>query len=200
MFKGGDDFMDNKLARKTIKEKLILSGIDEIGACGISGFSLRQVAIACNVSCATPYNYFKNKDGFILEIIRYIRDQWQLMKAEIAKLYGDDEKQMLVELCVYYVRFLIANPNYRSIIMLDNLEIDAEQKAEVESARSFIELELEHYLKINNVSDREAKRKKFVIRAIIYEAALLLDSGDLENSPENFEFIRYCVTRELSIL
>lgn len=190
MFKGGDDFMDNKLARKTIKEKLILSGIDEIGACGISGFSLRQVAIACNVSCATPYNYFKNKDGFILEIIRYIRDQWQLMKAEIAKLYGDDEKQMLVELCVYYVRFLIANPNYRSIIMLDNLEIDAEQKAEVESARSFIELELEHYLKINNVSDREAKRKKFVIRAIIYEAALLLDSGDLENSPENFEFIR----------
>lgn len=192
--------MDNKLARKTIKEKLILSGIDEIGACGISGFSLRQVAIACNVSCATPYNYFKNKDGFILEIIRYIRDQWQLMKAEIAKLYGDDEKQMLVELCVYYVRFLIANPNYRSIIMLDNLEIDAEQKAEVESARSFIELELEHYLKINNVSDREAKRKKFVIRAIIYEAALLLESGDLENSPENFEFIRYCVTRELSIL
>ena len=192
--------MDNKLARKTIKEKLILAGIDEIGACGISGFSLRQVAIACNVSCATPYNYFKNKDGFILEIIRYIRDQWALMKSEISKLYGDDERQMLVELCVYYVRFLIANPNYRSIIMLDNLEIDAEQKAEVESARSFIELELEHYLKINKVSDREAKRKKFVIRAIIYEAALLLESGDLESSPENFEFIRYCVTRELSII
>lgn len=192
--------MDNKLARKTIKEKLILAGIDEIGACGISGFSLRQVAIACNVSCATPYNYFKNKDGFILEIIRYIRDQWALMKSEISKLYGDDERQMLVELCVYYVRFLIANPNYRSIIMLDNLEIDAEQKAEVESARSFIELELEHYLKINKVSDREAKRKKFVIRAIIYEAALLLESGDLESSPENFEFIKYCVTRELSIL
>ena len=192
--------MDNKFARKTIKEKLILSGIDEIGACGISGFSLRQVAVACNVSCATPYNYFKNKDGFILEIIRYIRDQWALMKTEINKLYRDDEKQKLIELCVYYVRFLIANPNYRSIIMLDNLEIDAEQKAEVENARSFIELELEHYLKINNVNDREAQRKKFVIRAIIYEAALLLERGDLENSPENFEFIRYCVSRELAVI
>ena len=99
--------MDNKFARKTIKEKLILSGIDEIGACGISGFSLRQVAVACNVSCATPYNYFKNKDGFILEIIRYIRDQWVLMKTEINKLYRDDEKQKLIELCVYYIRFLI---------------------------------------------------------------------------------------------
>ena len=192
--------MDNKLARKTIKEKLILSGIDEIGACGVSGFSLRQVALSCNVSCATPYNYFKNKDGFILEIIRYIRDQWILMKTEINKLYADDEKQKLVELCIYYLRFLMANPNYRSIIMLSDLEIDDEQKAEVESARSFIELELEHYLKINNVSEREAKRKKFVIRAIIYEAALLLERGDIEDSPENFEFLRYCVMRELSIV
>ena len=84
--------------------------------------------------------------------------------------------------------------------MLDNLEIDTEQKAEVENARSFIELELEHYLKINNVNDREAQRKKFVIRAIIYEAALLLERGDLENSPENFEFIRYCVSRELAVI
>lgn len=192
--------MDNKSARKTIKEKLILAGIDEIGTCGVSGFSLRRVAVACNVSCATPYNYFKNKDGFILEIIRYIRDQWLLMKTEITKLYRNDEKQMLVELCVCYVRFLIANPNYRSIIMLDNLEIDAEQKAEVENARSFIEIELEHYLKINNVNDREAQRKKFVIRAIIYEVALLFERGDLENTPENFDFIRYCVVRELAVI
>ena len=56
--------MDNKFARKTIKERLILSGIDEIGNCGVAGFSLRQVAVSCNVSCATPYNYFKNKEGF----------------------------------------------------------------------------------------------------------------------------------------
>ena len=188
--------MDNKFARKTIKEKLILAGIDEIGARGVAGFSLRQVAVACNVSCATPYNYFKNKDGFIVEIIRYIRDQWSLMKSEIEKHYRNEEKQMLVEMCVYYIKFLVANPNYRSIIMLDNLE----SETEVENARNFIAMELEHYLKINNVSEREAKRKKFVIRAIIYEAALLLERGDIEDSPENFEFLRYCVMRELSIV
>lgn len=192
--------MDNKFARKTIKEKLILAGIDEIGERGVAGFSLRQVAVSCNVSCATPYNYFKNKDGFILEIIRYIRDQWSLVKEEIARHYRNEEKQMLVEMCVYYIRFLIANPNYRSIIMLDNLEVEEDQRSEVEGARNFISIELEHYLKINNVNERESNRKKFVIRAITYEAAILLERGDVENTPENFEFIRYCISRELAVL
>lgn len=192
--------MDNKFARKTIKERLILAGIDEIGKIGIAGFSLRQVAVACNVSCATPYNYFKNKDGFVLEIIRYIRDQWSLMKSEISKIYRDDEKNMLVEMCVYYIKFLVANPNYRSIIMLDGIGVDADQKKEIEEARNFIYLELEHYLKINNVNERESNRKRFVTRAITYEAAILLERGDVENTPESFEFIRYCISRELAVI
>lgn len=191
--------MDNKFARKTIKERLILAGIDEIGECGVAGFSLRRVAVACNVSCATPYNYFKNKDGFILEIIHYIRDQWSLMKGEIAKIYRDDEKNMLVEMCIYYIKFLVANPNYRSILMLEGVAVDADQKKEIEAARNFMYLELEHYLKINNVNERESNRKRFVTRAITYEAAILIERGDVENTPESFEFIRYCISRELTV-
>ncbi len=192
--------MDNKFARKTIKEKLILAGIDEIGNCGVAGFSLRQVAVACNVSCATPYNYFKNKEGFVVEIIQYIKHQWSLLKTEINKIYKNDEKQQLIELCVFYIKFLVGNPNYRSIIMLDNLDVDDESYSDIENARNFIELELEHYMKINNVSAREARRKSFVIRAIVFEATLLLERGDLENTPENFDFIRYCIARELAIV
>ncbi len=192
--------MDNKFARKTIKEKLILAGIDEIGNCGVAGFSLRQVAVACNVSCATPYNYFKNKEGFVVEIIQYIKHQWSLLKTEINKIYKNDEKQQLIELCVFYIKFLVGNPNYRSIIMLDNIEVDDESHNDIESARNFIELELEHYMKLNNVSAREARRKSFVIRAIVFEATLLLERGDLENTPENFDFIRYCIARELAIV
>ena len=192
--------MDNKFARKTIKEKLILAGIDEIGNCGVANFSLRQVAVACNVSCATPYNYFKNKEGFVVEIIQYIKHQWSLLKTEINKLYKNDEKQLLIELCVFYIKFLVGNPNYRSIIMLDSVEVDDESYTDIENARNFIELELEHYMKINNVSAREARRKSFVIRAIVFEATLLLERGDLENTPENFDFIRYCIARELALL
>lgn len=192
--------MDNKFARKTIKEKLILAGIDEIGNCGVAGFSLRQVAVACNVSCATPYNYFKNKEGFVVEIIQYIKHQWSLLKNEINKIYKNDEKQQLIELCVFYIKFLVGNPNYRSIIMLDDIVVDDESYNDIESARNFIELELEHYMKINNVSAREARRKSFVIRAIVFEATLLLERGDLENTPENFDFIRYCIGRELALI
>ncbi len=192
--------MDNKFARKTIKEKLILAGIDEIGNSGVANFSLRQVAVACNVSCATPYNYFKNKEGFVVEIIQYIKHQWSLLKTEINKLYKNDEKQLLIELCVFYIKFLVGNPNYRSIIMLDDVEVDDESYTDIESARNFIELELEHYMKINNVSAREARRKSFVIRAIVFEATLLLERGDLENTPENFNFIRYCIAKELALV
>lgn len=192
--------MDNKFARKTIKEKLILAGIDEIGNSGVANFSLRQVAVACNVSCATPYNYFKNKEGFVVEIIQYIKYQWSLLKTEINKLYRNDEKQLLIELCVFYIKFLVGNPNYRSIIMLDDVEVDDESYTDIESARNFIELELEHYMKINNVSTREARRKSFVIRAIVFEATLLLERGDLENTPENFDFIRYCIAKELALV
>lgn len=192
--------MDNKFARKTIKERLILAGIDEIGNCGVANFSLRQVALACNVSCATPYNYFKNKEGFVVEIIQYIKHQWALLKGEINKLYRNDEKQLLIELCVFYIKFLVGNPNYRSIILLDSIEVDDESYTDIESARNFIELELEHYMKINNVSAREARRKSFVIRAIVFEATLLLERGDLENTPENFDFIRYCIAKELALV
>ena len=192
--------MDNKFARKTIKERLILAGIDEIGNCGVANFSLRQVALACNVSCATPYNYFKNKEGFVVEIIQYIKHQWSLLKTEINKLYRNDEKQLLIELCVFYIKFLVGNPNYRSIILLDSIEVDDESYTDIESARNFIELELEHYMKINNVSAREARRKSFVIRAIVFEATLLLERGDLDNTPENFDFIRYCIAKELALV
>lgn len=192
--------MDNKFARKTIKERLILAGIDEIGNCGVANFSLRQVAVACNVSCATPYNYFKNKEGFVLEIIQYIKYQWSLLKGEINKLYRNDEKQLLIELCIFYIKFLVGNPNYRSIIMLDSVGVDDEGYGDIENARNFIELELEHYIKINNVSAREARRKSFTIRAIVFEATLLLERGDIQNTPESFDFIRYCISKELSLV
>lgn len=188
--------MEDSIVRTTIKEKLILAGIEEIGNCGISDFSFRHVAAMCNVSCATPYNYFKNKDGFIKEIKKYIREQWLLFKSEIISNYRDDERRMLAEIAVFYVRFLIANPNYRSVIMAashDGLN------AEDDHTRDFMDIELEHYMKINSFGEREAKRKSFVIRAIVYEAALLFEKNEIENREENFDFLRYCVIKELMI-
>ena len=84
--------------------------------------------------------------------------------------------------------------------MLDNVEVDDESYTDIENARNFIELELEHYIKINNVSAREARRKSFTIRAIVFEATLLLERGDIENNAESFDFIRYCIAKELALV
>ena len=67
--------MKDTAALKALRERIILSGIAEISRNGITGFSMRRVAASCNISCATPYSYFENKDNFILEMLRYIRAQ-----------------------------------------------------------------------------------------------------------------------------
>lgn len=194
MFKKEVILLENSIARTTIREKLILAGIDEIGDYGISGFSLRHVAMMCSVSCATPYNYFKNKDGFIKEIKKYIREQWMLFKSEITAIYRDDEKKMLAEIGVFFIKFLIANPNYRAIIMAD---LPDSLPGEDDYTRDFMDIEMDHYMKINSFSEREVKRKNFVIRAIVYEAAVLFEKNEIENCEKNFDFVRYCITKEL---
>ena len=44
----------------SMRERLILAGIQEIDARGIQKFSMRQVANACGVSCAAPYQHFQD--------------------------------------------------------------------------------------------------------------------------------------------
>lgn len=60
----------------SMRERLILAGIQEIEARGIQNFSMRQVANACGVSCAAPYKHFQDKNDLILSIVLYIQQQW----------------------------------------------------------------------------------------------------------------------------
>jgi AcrR family transcriptional regulator len=52
----------------TTKQYLLQAGIREIRKYGLSNMSMRRVALNCELSCATPYKHFKNKD----ELINYI--------------------------------------------------------------------------------------------------------------------------------
>ena len=64
----------------SMRERLILAGIQEIEARGIQNFSMRQVANACGVSCAAPYKHFQDKNDLILSIVLYIQQQWHKSK------------------------------------------------------------------------------------------------------------------------
>jgi TetR/AcrR family transcriptional regulator, multidrug resistance operon repressor len=51
------------------KEKLVIANaIDQIVQDGLQGFSMNKLAKACNISVATLYIYYKDKDDLILKI------------------------------------------------------------------------------------------------------------------------------------
>ncbi|MBQ9131598.1 MAG: helix-turn-helix transcriptional regulator, partial [Clostridia bacterium] len=60
--------MEEGYTSHAVRERLIIAGIRELEAHGLNDFSLRRVAVACEVSCAAPYRHFKDKEELILEI------------------------------------------------------------------------------------------------------------------------------------
>lgn len=51
------------------KEKLVIANaVDQIVQDGLQGFSMNKLAKACNISVATLYIYYKDKDDLILKI------------------------------------------------------------------------------------------------------------------------------------
>ena len=71
-----------------MREVLILAGISEINTHGVTDFSIRRVAEACNVSCAAPYKHFKDKREFIAAIIDYVNEQWRVRQQEVLAACG----------------------------------------------------------------------------------------------------------------
>ena len=182
-----------------VKERLLLAGIDEIEKNGVQNFSIRHVAAACGVSCAAPYKHFADKNEFVLAIIRYINEEWQHEQQRIQERFAGDTRRQLVETSVAYVRFLRDNPHYRSIIMLRDDSLPPEQ-AGVKSRMSAgtRALVTRYCSEVNMPKDVEI-RKTFVVRSLIYGAALMLDNGELENRRESFDFIAAAIDREFSL-
>ncbi len=181
---------------ETVKQKLIIAGIAEIEEHGISDFSLRRVASSCNVSCAAPYKHFKSKEDFIAEIVLYIHSRWQMLQNQITSIYEGDVKKQLAEICVAYVRFWIANPNFRTILTLKT-DTFGDERTDVLTKITDITKELIHKCCEEYKTDKEEeKRKLYVIRSLIYGATFLIESGELENSEATIKMIRECVEKE----
>lgn len=109
--------MEADFIEGSVRTRLIVAGINELEERGVKDFSLRRVALAAEVSCAAPYRHFKDKDDFINEIIKYISSKWELLCIQIESVFKDDLRRRIIELAVSNLRFWIANPNYRSVLM-----------------------------------------------------------------------------------
>lgn len=184
---------------KNMREVLLLAGISEINAHGVTGFSIRRVAAACNVSCAAPYKHFKDKREFIAAIIEYVNAQWAARQQEILAECGGSQRERIVAVCCGYVVFLMEKPYFRSILMLKDEEFDNiyhKKRGEMSSLSQRMEQE---FFASSGFSPAVFRRKFHLVRAMIFGTVFMMDSGELPYNEETMAHFRYCIDREFDL-
>lgn len=169
----------------SVREQLIAAGIVELEGHGIADFSLRRVAAACNLSCAAPYKHFKSKEALIEAVFAHIQSQLRFLLEQVASVHTEPTEQM-VESCLAYIRFCIANPHFRAVLMLAGRALPLADT-------------VGHLLPVclPALAESERQARGFCIRSIAYGATLMLESGELEYSDDTMRRIRESLLREL---
>ena len=182
-----------------LKERLIEAGINEINYHSIADFSIRRVASICGVSSAAPYKHFKNKQDFIAEIINYVNDEWNRRQQKIMSSGAMTTRQLLVEFSVEYVKFLVENPFLRSILMYKDENFDSQYRNLRGRMSEQSALLVDKYCREVGMNEETRHRKLYVVRALIYGAALMFDNNEMEFSDENIAFVRKNIDREFDL-
>lgn len=185
--------------QNSLRDALILAGIEEINKHGVSGFSIRRVAMACNVSCAAPYRHFQDREALILAIIDYVNDIWAQRQKQILSQCGDTVREQLTEISVNFVRFLMEKPFYRAVLMLNSGEFK-NMYHKKQSAFGSLSQTLQAKLhEETNMSEDVWMRKLMLVRSMIFGVVLLFDSGEFEYNETSMAHIRYIIEREFEI-
>lgn len=191
--------MENNKEQLNLHDQLILAGIDELNQHGFSSFSVRRIANKCGVSCAAPYKHFSDKQNFIAAIIMYINGKWEERQKLIIKKYPSPVRKQIVEISLEYIRFLVENSQFRSIIMFKYDDFDKKYSS-FRNKLSILTYELvSRYCREVNMSQDVRHRKIFIIRSLIYGAALMFDNGELEYTEENMKMVAYSIEREFDL-
>lgn len=185
--------------KSNLREALILAGINEINQHGVTGFSIRRVAEACNVSCAAPYRHFQDKNGLIAAIIDYVNDQWAIRQEEVVSQCGNSLREQIIAISINYIRFLMEKPFYRSVLMLKDEEFDNLYHKKRTQFGSLSQT-LEAQLFASSGLDKDTwKRKLMVVRSLIFGVVFLFDAGEFEYNDKTMEYVRYTINREFDI-
>jgi len=183
-----------------LREKLIIAGINEINEYGVSKFSVRRIADMCQVSCAAPYRHFESKHDFIAAIIDYVNDLWAARQEEILAQCGDSLREQIIEISVNYVRFLMENPSYRSILMLKDNEFDNlyhKKRTQFGSLTQSLEAALQAS---SGLPEDVWQRKLMICRSLVFGVVFLLDAGEYEYNDTTIDYLRFTLNREFDIL
>lgn len=185
--------------RTNKREELIRAGINEINRHGVTGFSIRRVAESCGVSCAAPAKHFGDRKGFLAAIIEYVNRQWTERQLRILRESGSSLRAQIVGISVEYVKFLVENPHFRSIIMMKDDEFDSVYSSVRSEMSEITQRLVQAYCESVGMTEEIRRRKLYVVRALIYGAALMFDNGELEYSDGMLEIVRASIDREFDL-
>ena len=172
--------MEEVYEKSSLRDRLIVAGIEELATHGVGDFSLRRVAAACGTSCAAPYRHFTDKDALIHSILLYINRQWELLRDSILAAWAGDDGRALTEVALAYVRFSYANPHYRRVLAETG-----------EAAHGFAPELLAAYCATR--SEEAARALTYRLPALLYGTVAMLESGELKNDEDGWRNIRAAV-------
>lgn len=170
--------MEGQYLEDSVRLRLIIAGLGELEEHGVKDFSLRRAALSAQVSCAAPYRHFKDKDEYIANIIKYVGSNWQLLCREIEKSFVGDTRRLAVESCIANIRFWLANPNFRSILMLKPKKNGAIEAA-LDELNSFVVESAYAYAKKHGTS---AEHARFSALSLIFGTVMLMSPDGISEN------------------
>lgn len=191
--------MVDKSAQESLRNQLIAEGVRELNRYGFHDFSVRRIANQCGVSCAAPYKHFPDKQSFIAAIIQHINTAWAARQKEVVAQYPSSTRIQLVEVSLEYIRFLVENPYFRSVIMLKYEDFDKKYSKLKGTLSMPTYMLVEKYCKEVHMPEKIKHSKTFIIRSLIYGAALMFDNGELDYTEENMKMIARSIDREFDL-
>ena len=184
--------MEDYNGYETVKERLIIAGISELQKHSVEDLSLRKVSASCNVSCAAPYKHFQSKEDFLAEIVKYVNCQWTKLRSQIMDIFKDDEKQQVIEVCIAYIKFCMANPNFRNIMVM---------KTEDSEEENFYFSEEDNLIRkycMNRFKDKDTVEEKvYTIHCLVYGTTYMIDNDQIDNSKDTIDKVRKILEKEL---
>lgn len=182
------------------RERLIRAGVEEINEFGVRDFSTRRVAKRCGVSCAAPYKHFKDTNEFVAEIFGYMNGLYEARQRAVLARYADSStRTQLIEISLDYIRFLVEHPEFRRMVMQKFQDCDEEYRCLRGQLSTLTCQTVTRYCEEMGMPEDVRRRKTFIVRAIIYSAAMFFDNGELEYNEQNMETVRSLLDREFDL-
>ncbi len=130
--------LSKKYHHGDLKNALIQAGVEILSKDGVTGLSLRKVALRAKVSHSAPYAHFSDKQSLIAAISTEGFNQLYTELSAVAEEYDGDSEKMLRAATKTYVDFAFAKTDIFGIMFSRVIEKEKEYPAFVEvSQRTF---------------------------------------------------------------